>query len=113
MDNFNLESMKQNAKEELFKMRGRSQMPHVPPFVRMPAGQGNNPPPKEEPQESGPVAYEPPKKSGLIGSDILKFLDFKNFKMDSDRMLLLLMVLILSGENSDEILMFALAYIML
>ena len=110
MDNFNLESMKQSAKDELFRMHNRS-MPHVPPFVKMPVG--NNPPPKEESEERGPVVAEPPKKSGLLGADILKFLDFKNFKMDSDRMLLLLMVLILSGENSDEILMFALAYIML
>mgnify|MGYP003398540334 CR=1 FL=1 len=110
MDNFNLESMNQSAKDELFRMHNRS-MPHVPPFVKMPAG--NNPSPKEEPEERGPVVAESPKKSGLLGADILKFLDFKNFKMDSDRMLLLLMVLILSGENSDEILMFALAYIML
>lgn len=111
MDNFNLENRKQTAKEELFRMQGRSSLPHVPPFVKMP--EGNPPPPKEERQECGPKIIEPPKKSGLFGSDILKFLDFKNFKMDSDRMLLLLMVLILSGENSDEILMFALAYIML
>lgn len=110
MDNFNLENRKQTAKEELFRMQGRSNFPHVPPFVKMPEGK---PPPKEEPQDCGPKVQEPPKKSGLLGSDILKFLDFKNFKMDSDRMLLLLMVLILSGENSDEILMFALAYIML
>ncbi len=111
MDNFNLENRMQSAKEELFKMHNRTNMPHVPPFVKMPTEQGDKPPIAE--QESGPVFAEPPKKSGLLGSDILKFLDFKNFKMDSDRMLLLLMVLILSGENSDEILMFALAYIML
>ena len=110
MDDFNLERMKQSAKDELFRMQGRSNFPHVPPFVKMPT---ENSTPKTEPKESGPIVAESPKKSGLLGSDILKFLDFKNFKMDSDRMLLLLMVLILSGENSDEILMFALAYIML
>lgn len=110
MDNFNLENMKQSAKDELFRMQSRANIPHMPPFVRMPS---NSEQPKAEPKDEQPTFVEPPKKSGLFGADILKFLDFKNFKMDSDRMLLLLMVLILSGENSDEILMFALAYIML
>ncbi len=112
MDNFDLENKKRTAADELFRMRGRSSMPHVPPFVRM---QSEDTPKVTEKTEEA-VKSEPKvvqEKRGLFGSDILKLLDFKNFKMDSDRILLLLMVLILSGENSDEILMFALAYIML
>lgn len=104
MDNFNLE--KQRAAAELLKMHGRSNL-NVPPFVRMPNGQSKPPADKKT------TVPEEPKKGGLFGSDILKFLNFDNFKMDSDRILLLLMILILSGENSDEILIFALAYLML
>ena len=112
MDNFDLENKKRNAADELFRMHERSSGPHVPPFVRM---QGDSAP--KGAKRTEPIVTTEPKvveeKRGLFGSDILKLLDFKNFKMDSDRILLLLMVLILSGENSDEILMFALAYIML
>lgn len=112
MDNFDLENKKRTAADELFRMRGRSSMPHVPPFVQMQKEGGNIiSEKKEEPMPTEPKVVE--EKRGLLGGDILKLLDFKNFKMDSDRILLLLMVLILSGENSDEILMFALAYIML
>lgn len=112
MDKFDLENKKQSAADELFRIRERSSMPHVPPFVRMQNEGGNSQSEKKvEPMTSGPKVVE--EKRGLLGGDILKLLDFKNFKMDSDRILLLLMVLILSGENSDEILMFALAYIML
>ena len=112
MDNFDLENKKRTAADELFRMHERSSTPHVPPFVRMQGDSGAKR--SERAEQTAPT--EPKvveEKRGLFGSDILKLLDFKNFKMDSDRILLLLMVLILSGENSDEILMFALAYIML
>ena len=111
MDNFDLENKKRNAADELFRMHERSSGPQVPPFVRMQGNRTNHNEKPEQIENTEPKVVE--EKRGLFGSDILKFLDFKNFKMDSDRILLLLMVLILSGENSDEILMFALAYIML
>lgn len=93
------------AAKKMFEMQ-QSAMPPTPPFVN-----ARNPDIKP-PKEPAP----PPKstwKGGIFGKDILKFLDFKNFDLDSDRMLLLLMILILSGEGSDNMLLFALAYIML
>ena len=83
----------------------------MPPFVK--AGAANNPTP---PPPSGPIfAPEPPKKGigGLLQKDIFKFLNLESLELNSDRMLILLMIVLLSGEDSDNILLFALAYIML
>ncbi len=120
MDNFNSQEMKSKrtrAEEELYKMWEKSTLPHVPPFVKMPNGTET----KQNPLEAEPVLQEtpPPKPrekrgiGGLLGKDIFKFLDLKNFELNSDRMLILLMLVLLSGEDSDNILLFALAYIML
>ena len=89
----------------------RSTLPQVPPFVKMP--------PEEPPSAPPPVAEKKCKEDGkrglggIFAKDIFKFLDLKNFELDSDRMLILLMIVLLSGEDSDNILLFALAYIML
>lgn len=66
----------------------------------------------------GPAVFHEPQKpkkgiGGLLSGDILKLLNVENLELGSDRMLILLMILLLSGENSDNILLFALAYIML
>lgn len=102
------------AEEELYEMWKRSTPQQVPTFVRMPESR------EEKSEASPPVATPPPEETkekkgigGLLGKDIFKFLDLKNFELDSDRMLLLLMIVLLSGEDSDNILLFALAYIML
>lgn len=98
------------AAKKLFEMQQNS-MPPTPPFVRT---QNDFNPVQQEPKESSaPPAPKEKKKGGLLSKDILKFLDLKNFDLDSDRMLLLLMILILSGEGGDDALLFALAYIML
>ncbi len=95
---------RRDYEKELYEMHTRSQMPPVPPFVRT---ADSTEPPKPPPEE-------PPRKGGtLFGRDLLKLIDLKNFEMDSDRMLLLMMILLLSGEQSDEILLLALAYLML
>lgn len=39
--------------------------------------------------------------------------NFKNITMDSDRVLILAVLLLLAGNSSDELLLFALVYIML
>lgn len=121
MENFSrdeINSKRGKAEEELFKMWEKSTMPHhVPPFVKLPAEPSREEPQSEEP--SPPCPDIPPKTEerrgigGLLGKDIFKFLDFKNFELNSDRMLILLMLVLLSGEDSDNILLFALAYIML
>ncbi len=46
-------------------------------------------------------------------SDLLKMLRLDNLKGDSDRLLLLGIFLLLSGEDADELLLYALLYIML
>lgn len=97
------------AAKKLFEMQQNS-MPPTPPFVRT---QNNFSSPKSEPQNIPSHCENEKKKSGILSKDILKFLDLKNFDLDSDRMLLLLMILILSGEGGDDALLFALAYIML
>ena len=45
--------------------------------------------------------------------DILKLLRLDSLKKDSDRLLLIGIFLILSGEEADELLLYALLYIML
>ena len=51
-----------------------------------------------------------PKSNGILG-----LLDFKNMAMDSDRSVILMMLALLSGkgEETDELLIMALLYIML
>lgn len=44
---------------------------------------------------------------------ILELINFKNMEIDNDRSLLMGILLLLSGENTDELLMLALVYIML
>ncbi len=124
MENLSRDEMKfrqEMAEKELMGMWEKSTMPKMPPFVRAPNG-GSFPSgepskgPQPDPPPSPPIfAAEPPKKGlgGILSRDIFKFLDLKNFELNSDRMLILLMIVLLSGEDSDNILLFALAYIML
>lgn len=125
----------EQAKNEMFDMRSRA-MPPMPPFVKTPnhspdafnrgGGSRNAPTPpppsplgKERQNENrhdeatAPGREAEHKKRGLLSGDLFKMLNLQNFELDSDRMLLLLLAALLSGENQDEILIFALAYIML
>lgn len=122
----------EQAKNEMFDMRSRA-MPPMPPFVKTPnhsadgvnRGGGNRsaptPPPStfgevrqnENRHDTAPEREAEHKKRGLLSGDLFKMLNLQNFELDSDRMLLLLLAALLSGENQDEILIFALAYIML
>lgn len=47
------------------------------------------------------------------GNSILNLLNFKNLKLDNDRLIIIAICLLLSGEEVDELLMLALIYIML
>lgn len=47
------------------------------------------------------------------GNNILNLLNFKNLKLDNDRLIIIAICLLLSGEEVDELLMLALIYIML
>lgn len=109
----------QQAEEEMLKMWEKSTLPPFPPFVKSnpPQKQVGETPQKRESQPDGPAYFPKEEKKkglgGLLGKDIFKFLNLDGFELNSDRMLILLMIVLLSGEDSDNILLFALAYIML
>ena len=66
---------------------------------------------RKVPTESNPKPIRSkPKSNGILG-----LLDFKNMAMDSDRSIILMMLALLSGkgEETDELLIMALLYIML
>ncbi len=125
MENFSHDDVKSRqtkAERELFEMWKKSTAPSIPPYMRGTSMPQNNlkeeevkcENPKEE--ETEKVQDDMPKtpiRGGLLGKDILKLLNLDSLQMNSDRMLLLLMIVLLSGEDSDNILLFALAYIML
>lgn len=62
-----------------------------------------------------PDTKETPPKTGLPArrKSILDIINFKNMEVDSDHSLLMGILLLLSGENTDELLLLALIYIML
>ncbi len=69
------------------------------------AGGKNKPPEKREEKPTQMVL--PRRKS------ILELINFKNMEIDNDRSLLMGILLLLSGDTTDELLMLALIYIML
>lgn len=68
-------------------------------------GGKNNPPEKREEKTNQTVL--PRRKS------ILELINFKNMEIDNDRSLLMGILLLLSSDTTDELLMLALIYIML
>lgn len=66
-----------------------------------------------ENEKSAKKPETPPQAKSLKGRNILNFLDFKGIKMDNDRLIILAICLLLAGEETDELLMLALIYIML
>ena len=123
------EKMQRDAERRLKEMQQRSNravhgtdIPPVPNFAKhnnqhrppndrppKPQNQHNNPPPT-------PVC-EPPSKSGILskfkGLDILKILNFQNFSIDNDVLVILALIFLLSTDETDELLLLALVYIML
>lgn len=69
--------------------------------------------PKPEPTPSRPEKEnrQPPAREN--GLNLLNMLNFKSIGMDHDRMIILALCLLLSGEEADELLLLALIYIML
>lgn len=68
------------------------------------------PPPPPPQQEEKPQQSMPPKKKGR---DLLEMFNFKNLELDSDRIIIIALALLLSAEEADELLIMALIYIML
>lgn len=61
-----------------------------------------------EKSEVKPKTVAPPRRKS-----ILELINFKNMEIDNDRSLLMGILLLLSGDTTDELLMLALIYIML
>lgn len=81
-------------------------LPPAPNFLRM-----NTNHTKEEKRHEAPdTQVTQPQSKGF---NLLKMLNFENFKMDSDFTVIIAMILLLSSEDSDELLLLALLYIML
>lgn len=55
----------------------------------------------------------PPQNQSSKKNNILNLLNFKGIKMDNDRLIILAICLLLTGEEADELLILALIYIML
>lgn len=78
-----------------------------------------NPKPEHHPEpksESTPSRSEKPNREPYAkgnGLNLLNMLNFKSLGMDHDRMVILALCLLLSGEEADELLLLALIYIML
>ncbi len=109
---FDVQRMQQDAERRMREMKkradvyiGNSEIPPVPNFVK----QRN----RTEPQ---PTRLPPANKKGpesRNGFDLLRILNFKNIKIDSDVLIIIALIFMLSNENTDELLLMALLYIML
>lgn len=66
--------------------------------------------PTEEQKREEPQKPKPTEKRGL---QLLKMLNFKGIELDTDRALIIGMMLLLLSESDDEYLILALLYIML
>ena len=92
--------------------------PPVPNFVKM-TPQSNPTPHTQDrmPQVNSHKPPEPPAKSGILskfrGIDFLKLFNFKNIHIDSDITVIIALLLLLSTDDTDELLVLALIYIML
>ncbi len=101
MDDF--EEQKRQAEQRVLEMnrryRQKAGMPPVPDFVELP---------------HKPQTLSTPTPSSRKGpTDLLRILKLDSLKTDPDRLLLLGLFLLLSGEETDEWLLYALLYIML
>ena len=85
--------------------------------------QQRSPDPPREPPRHAPEPHEtrePPRQKGFFsggkltgGLDLLKMFNLKNMNLDSDSTLILLLLVMLSGEEADHLLLLALVYILL
>ncbi len=94
--------MGNNRQRNSQQQKPRTQQPQQNPVPEEPQ---QNPASEKPPQQS-----QPPKKKGR---DLLEMLNFKNLELDSDRITIIALALMLSAEEADELLIMALIYIML
>ena len=96
-------------------LRNAASSTHQPSLSRQSAPLHQPQSPHQSPHQSPPQRQSPPPsrtaKSGLGG--FLDKLNLKNFDLDADRALIIMMMALLQKETFDETLMLALLYIML
>lgn len=80
-------------------------------FAKMNERHAKNNPQKNNPKISLPPKEDPPPKAK--SKDLLGLLNFKNIELDSDRIIIIALALLLCSEEADELLIMALIYIML
>ena len=99
MDSFTTEELRQAADRVREMQRRASISTNLPPNKKTPTTQNK----------------EPEGINNLGGGkrNLLELINFKNMEIDGDRSLLMGILLLLSSDITDEILMFALIYIMM
>ena len=110
---FDIHRMQQDAERRMREMKkkanvyiGNSETPPVPNFV----SQNPRPMPQQNTNHNHKKEKRPESRNEL---DLLRILNFKNIKIDSDVLIIIALIFMLSNENSDELLLMALLYIML
>lgn len=110
---FDIHRMQQDAERRMREMKkkadvyiGSSEVPPVPNFV----SQNPRSMPQQNTNHNHKKEKRPESRNGL---DLLRILNFKNIKIDSDVLIIIALIFMLSNENSDELLLMALLYIML
>lgn len=118
----NIQKMQRDAEQRIREMQRRADravsggdMPPVPNFIKV--GQTERqthykpePQKKVEPQRDEHLSQKPSVNKGF---NFLKMLNFKGLKFDKDVALIVVLILLLSSDETDEMLIFALIYIML
>jgi len=134
-DRAETERMQRDAEQRIRDMQRRSEqavrgsdMPPVPNFVRTNGMRNNQGFTHQNHIQKREGANENNNKnnSNIInpttssnqsdrkkGFDILKLLNFKNLKLDNDMIIIIMLILLLSTEDTDELMLLALIYIML
>lgn len=92
-------------------LRNAASSTHQPTLSRQSAPLHQTQSPHQSPPQHQPPPPSRPAKSGLGG--FLDKLNLKNFDLDADRALIIMMMALLQKETFDETLMLALLYIML
>lgn len=105
------ERMKEDAAERLRKMT-RQDMPPFPNFVKIPETH-KKAEPKKPPEQIPLTVSAPDKQKKRSASSLLRYVNIPEMLKNSDAMLLLALILLLSNEDADETLIMALAYILL
>lgn len=92
--------------------QNRTDMPPFPNFVKIPDRSDEKEKVEQKPENSATVSTGCTQSGSRVGS-LIKYINLPEMMKNSDAMLLLGLILLLSSESADEKLILALAYILL